>query len=404
MMLRLSSWWGVARLLGGSGLLMAVAWTGGCAPSGPRAEPRTPTVVSVSAPVEQEIVDYAVFTGNTAAVGSVEIRARVSGYLTKVAYQAGAEVKADTLLFEIDPRPYQADLDQASAQLASDQAALERATADLGRSEELIAKKALSREDYDKSVAAQKQAAAAILGSKAKVERAQLNMEFTKVTAPIAGRVERNLISVGNLVAADTTLLTNIVSTSPVYVYFDVDERTLLELQRLMRESKAAAKSLSEMAVEMSLADESGFPHRGHLESVDNSLDRDTGTLRVRAVFDNKDGTLLPGLFARVRVPVTDPYRALMVTERAIGTEQKQKYLLLVDEKNEVVLQNVDLGALHDGLRVISQGLRGGQRVIVNGLQRVRPGVTVDPKPVDMPGLAAPSQPAAPSVEKPRQN
>jgi RND family efflux transporter MFP subunit len=360
----------------------------GCArvPSG--APEAAPTPVTVSRPVERDVTDYADFTGRTAAVDSVELRARVWGYLDKVNFKEGALVQKGDVLFEIDPLTYQAALNHAEGNLASMQARLVRLDADLARAKRLFGTGAISREEYDKVVGDRGEAAASREALKAAVERAKLDLQYTKVTAPISGRVSRYVVTVGNVVQAGDqggTLLTTIVSVDPMYAYFDVDEHTALRVRQLVREGKSDSPRDGGFPVSLGLANEEGHPHRGTINFVDNQVNPRTGTIRLRGVFPNKEQVLLPGLFARVRAPIGRPHKALLVSERALDTDQGQKILYLVNEKNEVVSRPVRLGALHDGLREITDGLKPGERVIVNGLQQVRPGVTVEPKLVDMP-------------------
>jgi RND family efflux transporter MFP subunit len=350
-----------------------------------------PTPVTVSYPIEREVTDYVDFTGRTAAVDSVEVRAHVWGFLDKVNFKEGALVKKDDVLVEIDPRTYQAALDQAKADLESKQAATIKAEALYKRTASLLTRGAASREDLDKDKGDWLVAKANIGLAEANVHTAELNLGFTRVTAPISGRVSRTIVTPGNLVQSGDqgggTLLTTIVSVDPMYAYFDVDERTVLRVRQLIREGKAksARDPGVELPVLLGLANEEDYPHRGTINFVDNQVNPKTGTLRVRGVFRNEDEALSPGLFARVRVPIGESHSALLVTERAIDTDQGQKILYLVNENNEVVSRPIRLGAPHDGLRVIEDGLKRGERVIVTGLQQVRPGSTVEPKQVEMP-------------------
>lgn len=378
-----------SRTLSVSASLIAFSFfLSGCRQSGSETAPAAPPEVSVSYPVEREVTDYADFTGRTAAVNSVEVRARVFGYLDKVNFKEGTLVKKGDVLFEIDPRTYEAILRQAEGNLESAQAKLKRSEADLARARELLNKKAISREDFDKAVADWGESGASLLALKAKVEQTKLDLEFTKVTAPISGRISRYLVTVGNLVQSGETggaVLTTIVSVDPIYVYFDVDERTVQHVRKLIREGKAKSARDIELPVWLGLASEEGMPHRGTVNFVDNQVNPKTGTLRVRGVFPNKDELLSPGYFARVRVPIGFPHHALLISDRAIDTDQGQKIVYVVDKENKVVSRPVKLGALHDRLRVIEEGLTSGERVIVNGLQMVRPGITVEPKLVDAP-------------------
>ncbi len=368
------------------GLCLVLAGCAG-APSG--APERAPTPVTVSYPVEREVTDHADFTARTAAVDSVEVRAHVWGYLDKVNFKEGALVKKEDVLFELDPRPYEALLNQAKAKVRQDEAQLAYDEAEYQRNLILVRTATVSRSDFDKSLAARDVDIANIAADKAAVVSRQLDLEYTKVIAPVSGRASRYVVTVGNLIQSGNqnggTLLTTIVSVDPMYAYFDVDEHTVLRVRQLIREGKATSPRNGEVTVWLGLANEDGYPHRGTINFVDNQVNPKTGTLRLRGVFPNKDEALSPGYFARVRVPIGFPHHALLVSDRALDTDQGQKIVYVVNDKNEVVSRPVRLGALHDGLREITDGLKPGERVIVNGLQQVRPGITVEPKLVDMP-------------------
>ncbi len=357
----------------------------GCKREPPALAATPPPVVMVSQPVEREITDYYEYTGRTAAVEAVEVRARVSGYLVKINFREGALVKKGDLLFQIDPRPFQAVLEEAKGQVAQWEAKLARAEADVARDERLLPKGAASQKDLDQAVADRGEARAAIQSARGAVDRAALDVEFTRVTAPISGRISRHLIDEGNLVTMNSTLLTTIVSIDPMYAYFDADERTVLHVRELIREGKVQSARDSAVSVLLGLANEAGYPHRGTVNFVDNQVNPQTGTLRLRGVFSNENEALEPGYFARVRLLIGQSHQALLVTDRAIDTDQGQKIVYIVNDKNEVVSRPISLGALQDGLRVIAEGVQPGERVIVNGLLQVRPGITVDPKLVDMP-------------------
>jgi RND family efflux transporter MFP subunit len=293
------------------------------------------------------------------------------------------------VLFEIDPRLYRADFERARGTVAQYEARVHRTERDYRRATTLLARRAIAQEEYDRNEADYREAVANLDVARANRDLAALNLGYTKVTAPVGGRVSRYVVTVGNLIQSGDqnsgTLLTTIVSVDPMYAYFDVDERTVLRVRQLIREGKARSARETEWPVSLGLATEEGFPHRGTINFVDNQVNPKTGTLRVRGVFPNKDEALSPGFFARVRVPIGQPHRALLVTDRAIDNDQGQKVLYVVNEKNEVVSRPVRLGALHDGLREIEGGLKPGERVVVNGLQQVRPGLTVEPKLVDNP-------------------
>jgi RND family efflux transporter MFP subunit len=372
------------------GLCLGLAGCSRPAADGSGASAAAATAVTVSYPLEREVTDYANYTGRTAAVDSVEVRAHVWGYLEKVNFKEGALVNKGQVLFELDRRPYEATLKQATAKIAQDEAQLKFDDAEYQRNLRLNASRAVSQSELDKSAAARGVDLANIAADKAVVAARELDLEYTKVVAPISGRVGRYVVTVGNLIQsgdqAGGTLLTTIVSVDPIHVYFDVDEHTVLRVRQMIREGKAKSARDVELPVSLGLANEDGFRHRGTINFVDNQVNPKTGTLRLRGVFPNKDDALAPGYFARVRVPIGFPHQALLVSERAIDTDQGQKMLYLVNEKNEVVARSVRLGTLHDGLREITNGLKPGERVIVNGLQQVRPGATVEPNVVDMPG------------------
>ena len=304
--------------------------------------------VTVSRPVERDITDYADFTGRMAAVDSVEVRARVSGYLDKVNFKEGALVKKDDKLFEIDPRPYRAELERARGIVAQYEARVHRLERDYQRAKHLIARAAIGQEEYDRYEGDYREAAANLDVAKANRDLAALNLEYARITAPVSGRVSRYVVTVGNLIQSGNqsggTLLTTIVSVDPMYAYFDVDERTVLRIRQLIREGKAKSDREAVWPVSLGLATEEGFPHQGTINFEDNQVNPRTGTLRVRGVFPNKDEALSPGFFARVRVPIGQAHQALLVTDRAIDTDQGQKVLYIVNPKNEVVSRPVRLG------------------------------------------------------------
>ena len=362
----------------------------GCARTPSEAPRAAPIAVKVSYPVERYVTDYADFTARIAAVDSVEVRAHVWGYLDKVNFKEGALVKKGDVLFELDPRPYQAMLNQAKAKVAQDEAQLTFDEAEYQRNLRLANSGAVSRSDLDKTAAARGVDIANIAADKAVVASRQLDLDYTKVTAPVSGRASRYSVTVGNLIQSGDqnggTLLTTIVSVDPMYAYYDVDERTVQRVTQVLREAKPAeSASETEWPVSLGLATEEGFPHQGTVNFVDNQVNPKTGTLRVRGVFPNKEQRLSPGYFARVRVPVGLPHQALLVSDRALDNDQGQKVLYVVNKKDEVVSRAIQAGALHDRLRAIEDGLKPGERVIVSGLQLVRPGVHVEPTLVDMP-------------------
>jgi RND family efflux transporter MFP subunit len=376
----------------------------GCARAPSQGPPAAAIPVTVSYPVERDVTDYADFTARIAAVDSVEVRAHVWGYLQNVNFKEGALVKKGDILFALDPRPYQATLDQAKAKVDLDEAQLAFDDAEYQRNLRLAPSGAASRSDLDKSAAARGVDIANIAADKAVLAARQLDLDYTKVAAPVTGRVSRYNVTAGNLVQSGDqnggTLLTTIVSVDPMYAYFDMDERTVQRVGQSVREGKSGSASETDRLVSLGLATEQEFPHRGTIDFVDNQVNPKTGTLRVRGVFPNKDQTLSPGYFARIRVPIGPSHKALLVSDRALDTDQGQKILYVVNDKNEVVSRAVRPGALHDGLRAIEDGLKSGERVIVNGLQLVRPGITVEPKLQDMPTSGARGQQAGARTQK----
>ena len=361
----------------------------GCARAPSGAPAAAPVPVSVSHPVEREVTDFTEFTARTASVDSVEVRAHVWGYLQKVNFKEGDLVKNGDVLFEIDPRPYEALLNQAKAKVRQDEAQLALDEAEFQRQSAAFERGAASKSDLDKARAARDVDLANLAADKALVAARRLDLDYTKVVAPVGGRVSRYVVTVGNLVQAGDqnggTLLTTIVSVDPMYAYFDVDEYTALRVRQLVREGKSDSPRDGGYPVSLGLANGEGHPHQGTINFVDNQVNPKTGTLRLRGVFPNADQVLLPGFFGRVRTPIGRPHPALLVSDRAFDTDQGQKILYVVTDKNEVAARPVRVGALHDGLREITDGLKPGEKVIVNGLQQVRPGVTVEPKLVPMP-------------------
>jgi RND family efflux transporter MFP subunit len=363
---------------------------------------QAPEVV-VNRPVVKEITDYEDFTGRTEAVADVAVRARVTGYLDKVLFKEGTEVTAGDLLFEIDPRPYRAMLHAAEGALAQNTATLDLARTELARAEQLLPTNAIAGTDYDQVKNAVEIAKARVQSGEAALETAKLNLEFCSIRAPIGGRISRQLIDPGNLVQADqtaptaaptTTALTTIVSLHPIYAYFDVDERTMLRVRRLIRSGKIKSSQEAAMPVFLGLADEEGFPHEGTINFVDNRVDAMSGTLRIRGVFPNTKRILSPGLFARIRLPIGKPHAAILISEQALGSDQGQRFVYVVNDANKVAYRRVKVGPLQDGLRVIEEGLAEGERVVVSGVQRIKSGDTVEPKDASARSVGAAPPPA----------
>ncbi len=357
--------------------------------------PQVPAV-TVAKPEQRLIVDYVEFPGQADAVGEVEVRARVAGYIVKINFEDGQQVKQGDVLFEIDPRPYQLALNRATGVLAHSRAMLEKAEADLKRAERLRPSGAASEDEYENAVAELKVRQAAIQTAEASLDEAELDLEFTRVISPIDGRVSRRRVTEGNLVqngSSESTVLTTVVTVDPVYVYFHIEEPTLLRYERLGWRvgDDTVLSRIKELniPVEIGLADEEGFPHTGQLEFVDNQIDPDTGTIRARGRFHNAR-YLTPGMFVRARLPIGPPHQGLLVSEEAIGTDQGQKFLLTVDKDQVVQYREVKLGSLHEGLREVVSGLSGDEWVIVAGLQRVRPGQKANPQQTAGQRAAAP--------------
>ena len=330
----------------------------------------------------REITEWDEYTARLDAVDSVEIRPRVSGYLQSIHFQDGGLVKKGDLLFLIDPRPYEAALRRAEADVELAKARLSLARKNFARAADLLASHAISQEESDIRESNVRQAEAALGETEAAVDAARLDVEFTHVTAPVAGRVGRKLVTEGNLinggVGTQGTLLTTIVSLDPIYAYFDADEGSLLKYSRLARTGQRPSSREYKNPVHVALADEETFPHDGWMDFVDNQVDRGTGTIVGRAVLPNPDLSLIPGLFARLRLPGSGRYRATLLPDEAIGSDQSQKYVFVVDAEKKAQYRTVKIGPLVDGLRVVREGVTPEDWVVVAGLQRVRPGLMVD--------------------------
>ena len=362
----------------------------GCHRTAPPA-PRPPPAVTVNQPAQREVVEWDEYPGWLEATDMVEVRARLSGYLESVHFKDGADVKKGDLLFVIDPRPYQAELDRAQANLLQAETRLELASNDLARAERLLKSKAISEEEADSRSKAKREAEAAIQSASASMEMARLNLDYTHITSPIDGHVGRKLISEGNLVNGNqgqSTLLTTIVSVDPIYCYFEPDERSILKYQQLARDRNGDNTTRGKVACELALANETGFPHVGVLDFMDNQVDTKTGTMRVRGVFPNPgpDHILQPGFFAHVRVPGSAKYRALLIPDQAVGTDQGQKFVYVVNDQDVVDRRTVKLGPVIDGLRVVREGIHAGEWVVVNGLMSINQGVKVKPQKAEIGG------------------
>ena len=378
--------WGYFHL-SATGVVLLSALLVGCDDSvAQNAAPQAP-VVSAADVVVKSISQWDSFNGRIEAVESVQLRPRVSGYIDKVNYTDGQEVKKGEVLFTIDDRTYRAALEQAQATLARAKTQASLARSEANRTDKLVNTNLVSREEWEQRRAAATQAQADIRAAQAAVDAAQLNLDFTKVTAPIDGRASRALITSGNLVTAgdSASVLTTLVSQKTVYVYFDVDESTYLHYQNLARSGQGASSNHLALPVEIGLVGEEGYPHQGKVDFLDNQLTPSTGTIRMRALLDNAQRQFTPGLFARVRLPGSAEFNATLIDDKAVLTDQDRKYVYVVDKEGKAQRRDITPGRLADGLRIVQQGLKPGDKVIVDGLQKVfMPGMPVNAKTVAM--------------------
>jgi RND family efflux transporter MFP subunit len=340
--------------------------------------------VTVAQALSRKVTEFDEFTGRFEAVERVEVRPRVSGYISSVNFTDGSEVKKGDVLFVIDPRPYVAERDRARAQLAQARSQLVLAKSERERANKLLGQHAISQEELDTRTAGNEEAQANVEAAQAALDAAALNLDFTRVTAPISGRISRALVTSGNFVSNGQTLLTTLVSLDPIYVSFDGDEQAYLRYTKHARETAHGASAGARNPVQVGLADEKGYPHQGNMVFVDNALDPATGTIRNRALLDNRERLFTPGLFARIRLLGGVQHDAVLVNDSAIGTDQTVRYVLVVGAGNKVEYRPVQLGPVIDGLRVVQSGLAPGETIVVNGLQRVRPGAEVQAQHVAM--------------------
>ena len=381
--------------------LVTTLWAlSGCG-QGKSAVPSTPPPppVSVAEVIAKQVNEWDEFTGHLEAVENVEVRPRVSGYIDRIAFRQGAEVSKGDLLFEIDPRPFRTELNRAEADLARAQSQFELAHSQLRRAQELLKQNFISQQAYDDRVSGSREAAANMKVAEATVASARLNLDYTRVRSPVAGRVGRAEVTVGNLViglgGANATLLTTVVSLDPIYAYFEGDEQAYLKYSELARTGDRPSSRSARTAIYLGLASEQGHPHKGYVDFVDNQLNPQTGTIRARAVFDNADRAFTPGLFARLKLVGSGTYDAILISDRAVGTDQSRKFVLVVGADSKAMYREVKLGPVVDGLRVVKQGLKPGEVIVVNGLQRVRPGDPVTPQRVQMEGASLTAASAA---------
>ena len=379
------------------GLLAAAVLAACSSQAAPGGDAVPPPQVSVAPVLERPVVPWDEYTGRVVAADTVEMRARVSGYIERVAFTEGDEVQKGDLLFVIDQRPYRASLERAQAQLAQAESEAELASSRDARANELLEVSAISREEYEARRASSAQAAAAVRAAQAAVTAARLDLQFTEVRSPIDGRAGRALVTAGNLAQADATLLTTVVSLDPVHVYFETDEQSFLGYQALARSGQRASGG---NAVRVGLANEQGHPHRGEVDFTSNQADPGTGTIRVRAVVPNPERVFTPGLYARVQLQAASSADAVLIDERAVLTDQDRKYVYVLGEDNQAERRDIVPGGMADGLRVVEDGLATGDRLIVHGVQKVFfPGMPVSPVAIamgDPPGQAQLADAGAP--------
>lgn len=354
----------------------------GCGDSKAAAAAPGPAPVHVAAAVAREVTDWDTFTGRFEAVESVKLRPRVSGYIDEVRFAEGKEVKKGEVLFVIDQRPYRVQFERAQAEVARAQAQSELATSELARSEKLLSAHAVSQEEYDQHASQRNQLIANLAAARAALDAAKLDLEYTQVVAPISGRVSRAEVTSGNYVHAGESVLTSVVSLDPIYVYFEGDEQTYLKYNELAKSGARPSSRDNPSPVLVGLANENDFPHAGHMNFVDNVLNPETGTIRVRALLDNKEHLFTPGMLARVRLQGSGQYTATLIDDAAVGTDQDRKYVLVVNAQNVAEYRPVELSGVFENQRIVRSGLKPGERVVVGGLQRVRPGSPVTPEEV----------------------
>jgi RND family efflux transporter MFP subunit len=375
-----------------------LALSAGCARTVAQHAPPPPPEVTVARVISRDVVEWDEFTGRLQAVDTVDVRPRVSGYVAAVRFHEGTIVKRGDLLFQIDPRPFQAEVDRLRAELARAHATGQRADSELRRAERLRAENAIASEEHDRRAAFAQESSAQAAAVEAALRAAELNLEFTQITSPIDGRVGRAIVTEGNLVSSgpgEATLLTTVVSLDPVYAYFDADEQIFLKYTTNGGPDPRSRRPSSELPIRMALANDEGFPRQGRLDFLDNQLDGSTGTIRGRAVFRNTDGLLTPGLFVRLRLAGTASYQGLLIQDKAVGTDLSRKFVYVVGPEHEIEYRTVTLGPVVDGLRVVRSGLQAGEPVVINGLQRVRPGAPVTPVVVAMDPSASVSEPSS---------
>jgi multidrug efflux system membrane fusion protein len=364
-------------------VVLAAAGAAACADTAAQHSAPPPPQVTVAEVINREVTEWDEFTGRLEAVDAVAIRPRVSGYVSRVTFAEGAAVGRGQVLFQIDSRPFEAEVDRLRAELTRARATVRRAASELSRAERLRVENAISHEEHERRAAFQDESTAQLGAVEAALRAAELNLEFTRVSSPISGRAGRAFVTEGNLVSngpGEATLLTTVVSLDPIYAYFDADEQIFLRYQQVAR----ATRSHGVLPIRMALASDDGFPRTGRLDFLDNQLNPETGTIRGRAVFRNPKHELTPGLFVRLRLAGGGKYRATLVQDRAVGTDLGKRFVYVVAGDDSIEYRTVTLGPMVDGLRVVRTGLKPGDRVVINGLQRVRPGARVTAQRAEM--------------------
>ncbi|MEH6358159.1 MAG: efflux RND transporter periplasmic adaptor subunit [Pseudomonadales bacterium] len=368
-------------------VIVTISALAACQPSAQEQTGQTPPpgpMVSVAKVINERVTEWDEFTGRLEAPQTVELRPRVSGYIDEVLFHEGAFVEAGDILFQIDPKPFETEVARLQADLVDAQSQAVLAKRELERGKHLHKQKAMSSEALDNRLARNQQAAANVLSKQAALEQAQLDLSYTHVEAPISGRTSRAAITKGNYVTAGQSQLTSLVSTDKVYAYFDADEQTFLKYNQLAREGLRPDSAETKFPILMGLANDKQFPHAGYIDFIDNQVDRQTGTIRIRGVFNNAEGLFTPGLFARVKLVSSASHDGILIDEKAIGTDLNHKFVLVLDEENNAQYRPVTLGKKINGLRLITDGLTENDTIVVNGLQRVRPGSPVSPEVVPM--------------------
>lgn len=368
--------------------LASLALITGCKPAATKATfAPPPPAVTVAKPIVKKVIDWDEFTGRLASPESVDIRARVSGYLEEVHFKEGTEVKEGDLLVTIDPRPYEAAVQRAQADVSSARSRAELAKTEAENAGPLLKSQAISSEENVRRLKAAAEANSAMKAAEALLKAAELDLEFTRIRSPINGRISDARVTKGNLVTGgtkDATLLTTVVSLDPIYCFIECDERSALKYREMHKLGTRKSAMFAEIPAQMALANQSGFPHQGHLDFVDNVLNPTTGSIRARAVFENQDRLMSPGFFARVRIPGSGEYEGMLILDQAIADDQGRSFVWVIDADNKASYRPVVTGPLQDGMRVVREGLKAEDRVVINGLMSVRNGVTVVPQDAEM--------------------